>query len=124
MMKSVLQFIKFGVVGISSTVIALCIYYSMLYFGVAYIVANIISWLISVFNTFYWNHRFVFKNNKTWFQSLIKTYVSYGASFVACSILLVIFVEICHISDKIAPLLTLAMSIPVNYIMNKYWTFK
>ena len=123
-MKSVVQFIKFGIVGVSNTVIALAVYYILLWLGAVYLVANTISWIVSVFNAFYWNNRYVFKNDTPWLKALVKTYISYGASFVAGSILLIIFVEICYISDKIAPLLTLVLSIPMNFIMNKYWTFK
>lgn len=123
-MKGVVQFIKFGIVGVSNTVISLAVYYLVLWFGAAYLIANTISWIAGVFNAFYWNNRYVFKNDTPWFKILVKTYISYGASFIAGSILLVIFVEVFHISDKIAPLLTLVLSIPMNFIMNKYWTFK
>ncbi len=124
MMKNLMQFIKFGIVGVSNTAIALAVYYFLLWIGAAYLLANTVSWIVSVFNAFYWNNRYVFKNDIPWFKALIKTYISYGASFVAASILLVIFVEWFGISDKIAPLLTLIISIPMNFILNKYWTFK
>lgn len=123
-MKSVVQFIKFGIVGVSNTVISLVVYYLLLWLGAPYLIANTISWIVSVFNAFYWNNSYVFKNDTPWLKALVKTYISYGASFVAGSILLIVFVEVCNISDKIAPLLTLVLSIPMNFIMNKYWTFK
>lgn len=123
-MKSVVQFIKFGIVGVSNTVIALAVYYLLLWLGAPYLIANTISWIVSVFNAFYWNNHYVFKNDTPWLKALVKTYISYGTSFVASSILLIVFVEICNISDTIAPLLTLVLSIPMNFIMNKYWTFK
>lgn len=123
-MKGVVQFIKFGVVGVSNTAISLAVYYFMLWMGAAYLIANTVSWIIGVFNAFYWNNRYVFKNDIPWLKALVKTYISYGASFIACSLLLVVFVEVCNISDIIAPILTLALSIPMNFIMNKYWTFK
>ena len=123
-MKSIVQFIKFGIVGVSNTIIALVVYYLILWLGVPYLIANTISWIVSVFNAFYWNNRYVFINNTPWSKALVKTYISYGASFVVGSILLIIFVEVCNISDMIAPLLTLLLTIPMNFIMNKYWTFK
>ena len=123
-MKSIVQFIKFGIVGVSNTIIALVVYYLILWLGVPYLIANTISWIVSVFNAFYWNNRYVFINNTPWSKALVKTYISYGASFVVGSILLIIFVEVCNMSDKIAPLLTLVLTIPMNFIMNKYWTFK
>ncbi len=123
-MKSIVQFIKFGIVGVSNTFIALTVYYLLLWLGAIYLIANTISWIVSVFNAFYWNNRCVFENDIPWLKAIIKTYISYGVSFVAGTILLIIFVEVCNISDKIAPLLTLLLTIPMNFIMNKYWTFK
>lgn len=124
MKRGIVQFVKFGIVGVSNTAIGLGIYYLMLWLGFAYLIANTVSWVISVFNAFYWNNRYVFKNDTHWFKALIKTYVSYGASFIAGSILLIIYVEVFNISDRIAPLLTLVLSIPMNFLMNKYWTFR
>lgn len=123
-MKSVIQFIKFGIVGVSNTAISLVVYYLLLWQGATYLLANTASWIISVFNAFYWNNRYVFRNDTPWLRALVKTYISYGASFIVGSVLLIIFVELCNISDKIAPLLTLILSVPMNFILNKYWTFK
>lgn len=123
-MKSVVQFIKFGIVGVSNTVISLVVYYLLLWLGAPYLIANTISWIVSVFNAFYWNNRYVFKNDTPWLKSLVKTYISYSVSFLVGSLLLVGFIEGIGVSDKIAPLLTLVVSIPMNFAMNKYWTFK
>lgn len=123
-MKSVVQFIKFGIVGVSNTVISLVVYYLLLWLGAPYLIANTISWIVSVFNAFYWNNRYVFKNDTPWLKSLVKTYISYSVSFLVGSLLLVGFIECIGVSDKIAPLLTLVVSIPMNFAMNKYWTFK
>lgn len=123
-MKGIVQFIKFGIVGASNTFIALVVYYLLLWMGAAYLIANTISWIVSVFNAFYWNNRCVFKNDTPWRKALVKTYISYGISFFAGTVLLIVFIEIFNMSDVIAPLFTLVLSIPMNFIMNKYWTFK
>lgn len=121
---SFIQFVKFGIVGLSNTVIALITYYLFLYLGCHYLLANVIAWLVSVFNAYYWNHRYVFQSDTHWFRVLVKTYLSYGVSFLFGTVLLVTFVELLGISDKIAPLLTLIITIPTNFLMNKFWAFK
>lgn len=118
------QFLKFGLVGVFNTVIGLLSYYMFLIMGFHYMIANVLSWLISVFNAFYWNNKYVFKNNLSWWRALIKTYISYGLSFVFSAVLLFIFVEYVEISEVVAPIATLTLTIPVNFFMNKYWTFK
>ena len=122
--KLFFQFLKFGIVGISNTIIALGIYYTVLFLIRNYMLANLVSWVISVLNAFYWNNRYVFKNNQNWKKVLFKTYISYGASLFVSTCLLYFQIEWVGISDKIAPLLTLAITVPLNFIMNKFWTFR
>lgn len=119
----IVQFIKFGIVGLSNTVIGLGSYYLFLYLGCHYMIANILSWILSVFNAFYWNSKYVFKTTNTWLKALLKTYVSYGISFIIGAIILYILVEIVNISDIIAPVLVLVITIPLNFILNKLWTY-
>lgn len=120
----IIQFLKFAIVGLSNTFIALAVYYVLLWIGCNYLIANAAAWIISVFNAFYWNNKYVFKNENTWFKALLKTYLSYGFSFLLGTFLLYVFVELCFLNTKIAPLLTLILTIPLNFIMNKFWTFK
>ncbi len=119
-----IQFAKFCLVGLTNTAIGLGSYYVLLWLGVNYLISNASSWVISVLNAFYWNNKYVFKNESSWLRSLLKTYVSYGFSFLLGSILLYVFVEWCGISEILAPLLILIVTIPVNFLLNKFWTFR
>lgn len=119
-----IQFIKFGIVGLSNTFIGLGIYYLLLWIGANYLICNAVSWVISVFNAFYWNNKYVFKNENTWFNALIRTYISYGFSFLVSTVLLYLFVEWCGISKVLAPVVCLVVTIPLNFLLNKFWTFK
>jgi len=122
--ESIIQFIKFGIVGLSNTFVGLGLYYLLLWLGANYLICNAVSWVISVFNAFYWNNRYVFKNENTWLKALIRTYLSYGFSFLISTGLLYIFVECLGISKILAPLLCLLVTIPLNFVLNKFWTFK
>lgn len=82
------------------------------------------SWIISVFNAFYWNNKYVFRNENTWLKALIRTYISYGFSFILGNILLIVLIEFFKVSEIIAPLIILVITIPLNFLMNKFWTFK
>lgn len=119
------QFIKFGIVGISNTVISLAIYYILIYFNINYIISNTIAFIISVLNSYYWNNKFVFKKSKEWhLLPLLKTYMSYGTTFILSTILLFIMVDYLNISELIAPILNLVITIPLNFLLNKFWAFK
>lgn len=123
-MKSIVQFLKFGIVGVANTAIGLGTYYLFLWLGMNYLIANFLSWVISVFNAFYWNHRYVFQSSASWGRTLIRTYLSYGASMLAGTDLLYILVEHLGCSEYLAPVLCLLLTVPLNFLLNKFWTFR
>ena len=123
--KKLIQFIKFGIVGCSNTIISLAIYYVLVYFNVNYIIANGIGFIVSVLNAYFWNNKYVFKNNNNNTKlKLFKTYLSYGITFILGNFLLYLQVDILSISKIIAPIINLVITIPLNFILNKFWTFK
>lgn len=121
----IIQFIKFGIVGVSNTLISLLIYYILVYFKVNYIIANTIGFIVSVLNAYYWNNKYVFcKSEKSNLKPLIKTFASYGVTFMLSTVLLIIMVNYLNISEMIAPILNLIVTIPLNFLLNKFWAFK
>ena len=120
------QFIKFGIVGLSNTVISLAIYYIFIYINKdLYITGSIVGFFVSVLNAFYWNNKYVFqKLEKGNAKPLVKTFISYGATLLLSTGLLIVWVEYIGISEAIAPLINLLITIPLNFLMNKFWTFK
>ena len=71
------EFIKFGLVGISNTVISYVAYVVCVYVGIHYFGANAIGFVISVLNSFYWNNKYVFTcqegQKRSWLPALLKT---------------------------------------------------
>lgn len=126
LIKLIKQFLGFGIVGLSNTIISLLVYYIFVYFGFHYLIANTAGFLVSVVNSYFWNSRYVFKDKaeSNELHAFIKVVMSYGISFVLSSILLAVFVQIFGISEYIAPILKIAATVPLNFIMNKLWAFK
>lgn len=135
--ETFLQFVKFGLVGVSNTLLSYGLYtISLLLFKrygmfarIDYLVAQVVSFMIAVLWSFYWNNKAVFvleegKQRSIW-RALLKTYLSYSFTGLFLNSLLIWFwVDILHISEFIAPLINLIVSVPVNFIMNKFWAFK
>ena len=126
-----MQFVKFGLVGVSNTFISYGVYLVfLLVFGEeSYMVGFTLGFIVSVLNSFYWNDKYVFKKKeneqRSKFKALIKVFLSYASTgLVLSGILLVIFVQYLGIPAKIAPLIGLLITIPLNYIINKVWAFK
>ena len=112
------EFLQFGLVGVSNTIISYLLYVVTLLLvsksGVKfdYIIANIVSWLLSVLWSFYWNNKFVFKKEegekRNIWAALFKTYVSYGfTGLILNNILSVLWVSVLHISKMLAPIINL-----------------
>lgn len=123
------QFLKFALVGLSNTLIAYLVYAFCVYIGLHYLLANAIAFAVSVLNAYYWSNRFVFRKgegeSRSAIWTLIKTYLAYGSTgLVLASVLLWLYVDRFGISEYIAQLLVLVVTIPLNFIINKYWSFK
>ena len=132
-----LQFVRFGLIGISNTAISYLVYLlSLLLFrrlgiweNADYLVAQLLAFLLSVLWSFYWNSRKVFVRKegekRSVGKTLLKTYISYSfTGLFLNSILLLLWVPVLHISEFIAPVINLLISVPLNFLINKFWAFK
>jgi len=132
-----MQFIKFGIVGVSNTlifyimyVVSLLFFQKLNWFGtVDYLIAQAIAFVLSVLWSFYWNNKTVFKTEegqqRNLWKALLKTYVSYSfTGLFLSSALLALWVDILYVSEFVAPIINLLISVPLNFLINKFWTFK
>lgn len=155
MMKkgSLWQFIKFSLVGVSNTLISEGLYVLIVYFGGHYILASLVGFVLSTLNAFYWNSRYVFKEEeqgekRVWWKALIKTYAAYLGGYLLNVVLLVLWVDIIRLSrymtglseiclsfglerltaetlgEIVAAGLNLLITVPLNFVLNKYWAFR
>lgn len=127
--ETIVQFIKFGTVGAINTVLSYAITngaYYLLHLHEQ--ISNIIAFVITVFISFMLNGKFVFTENKeerNFWKSLLKVYASYSITGVfLTAILLYIEEELLGIPHYIATLMNLVVTIPVNFILNKFWAYK
>lgn len=131
----IVQFIRFGIIGLSNTIISYIINVIVLLCMIPchvkwdYIVGNIIAFLLSVLWSFYWNNRLVFKAEKDQHRNvlttIIKTYLAYGfTGIILNNFLSMIWISYLNISKYFAPLLNLIISVPINFFLNKLWAFK
>ncbi|MEG1774894.1 MAG: GtrA family protein, partial [Clostridia bacterium] len=125
----VVQFIKFGVVGLSNTLISLTVYYLLVWLSPSlYMWGNVLGWVLSVLNAFYWSNKVVFQSQSNtkaelW-RRLAKCYVSYGGTFLLSTALLYAEVQWWGVSEWLAPIVNLLLTIPLNFLINKLWTFR
>lgn len=124
-MEYLLQIIRFCVVGLLNTVISYIAYLLFMWFGLNYLVSSCIAFVVSTTNAYYWNTRYVFRVKRRWWIGLVKTYGSYALTGVVLyNALLFILVDMARLSKYIAPFFVLIVTIPCNFLLNKYWTFR
>ena len=127
--KLIIQFIKFGLVGLSNTVVSMGCYYLVLYIkDDLYMLGSVIGVIVSIANAFFWNDRFVFQGDRGSIKDRLvrlgKTYISYGGTSLLSIALLWVEVNLFGINKEFAPIVNLLVTIPLNFIINKFWTFK
>lgn len=135
--QTYLQFMKFGIIGLSNTAISyFCYSLGLLMFrrfglfgSVDYLTAQLVAFLLSVLWSFYWNNRFVFRikdgEKRSLWKALLKTYISYSfTGLFLSSVLLSVWVRGFHLSEFIAPMINLIITVPLNFVMNKLWAFR
>ena len=136
---SLLQFVRFGLVGVWNTAFSYAINMGSLFLfsklgilsahNLDMYAANTIAFVISVFVSFLLNSKFVFSleegQERNFWKALFKSYLSYGfTGLILTNVLAYVWVDLLGISKLIAPLISLVISIPINFILNKLWAFK
>lgn len=127
--ESILQFMKFGTVGAINTVLSYVITNTSYYLlHLHEQISNIIAFVITVFISFMLNGKFVFteeKENRNFWKTLLKVYASYSVTGVfLTAILLYLEEQLLGIPHYIATLMNLVVTIPVNFMLNKFWAYK
>lgn len=118
---------RYTLVGLSSTVVQYVIYAALFAQTGNYVLANVAAFVVSVFNSFWWNRRLVFTAQApaAWWKVLLKNYALYFATgVVATNALSWLFIERLGISPYVSPLVIVLMLYPINYLLNKNWAHK
>ena len=131
------QFIKFGIVGVTNTAVSYVINVFSLFIMEKgnifqrwdYMIANTIAFILSVLLSFYWNNKLVFDMEGTsWkdmLKALFKMYLSYAfTGIILSNVLSYLWIDVVHISKFIAPLINSVIGVPINFVLNKFWAFQ
>ena len=129
-----MQVLAFALVGFSSALVNMGIYNLTLwglrtlglFSGFDYLVALLFGFVISVAWAFLLNRRYVFRTpGAPWKESLLKVYITYSLTGIGLSSLLsFLWVYVFDIPKEIVTLLNDTLCFPVNFLLNKYWSFR
>nr|WP_243892453.1 GtrA family protein [Schleiferilactobacillus harbinensis] len=117
------QFIQFGAVGALNTVLTYIIYL-ILYQHISPTLAMAVGYGLTSLLGLALNKQWVFKQSggeMSWMT--FKYYATYGTTFLLSLILTSTWVDVLHFPAAWAPLFSLAVTVPVNFLLSKYWVF-
>jgi putative flippase GtrA len=120
-----IQFIKFGLVGISNTVITAVVIWLMLkIFGLNDLSANIIGYIAGLTNSFIWNRKWTFRSKSKIKDTVFKFILIFVISYLLQLGVLFLLLNSLQIDAYWCHLIAMAVYTLVNFVLNKFYTFK
>jgi putative flippase GtrA len=121
-----LQLVRFGLVGGAGFIVNIAVYALFVHgVGAEYRLASVAAWLVAVVNNFILNRHWTFdaREGRAHFQAIRFLLVSLAAEIVVL-LLLTLFVQEAGFEKVAAQALAVAVSMPLNFLGNKLWSFR
>lgn len=127
--KSVKQFIVFGIVGISNTIVDFVVFWLLIQLSTHYIIANITAYSVGMLNSYFWNNAITFKSNTRQrdivaVKRMIRFVVWNGSMLLVSSILIYAVIEFMHWHALISKLAVTIVVLIIQFVGSKKWVFK
>jgi putative flippase GtrA len=121
----VVQFVKFGIVGVSNTVLAFGIYTLLLKgFGVWYLAASAIGFVLGAVNGFLLNRRWTFAGHVGDSLTPVRWGVVQGCGLALNEGLLFLFVDGAGVEKLLGQACATAIVTVITFLVNRAWTFR
>lgn len=115
--------IRFIFVGGINTSVGYGIYALCLFGGIHYAIAQSISTVVGVMNSYLWNKFFTFKQPRKSISEFAKFVSVYAASYILTLLLLWIFIDILGINDYFSGAAGLVITTVISYVGHKRFSF-
>ncbi|MDR1645551.1 MAG: GtrA family protein [Tannerellaceae bacterium] len=123
--KLIRQAIKYAIVGVSNTALSLCVIWVMMkMLGYSDEVSNLTGYIAGILNSFVWNKQWTFKSSDAWAGSAIRFALVFGVCYLLQFGLLLYLNRHLSIDPFYNQVLAMIFYTAVNFLMNKYFTFK
>lgn len=124
-MPLILQFVKFGIVGVSNTVISFAVYILILKaFGVWYVAASGIGFAVGAINGFLWNRAWTFRGHVGDALTPVRWFVVQSCGLLVNLALVYVFVDGVGLGKLTGQAATIAIVTVLTFFVNRAWTFK
>ena len=124
-MPLVLQFVKFGIVGVSNTLISFAVYTLLLkVFGVWYVAASGIGFAVGAVNGFLWNRAWTFRGHVGDALTPVRWFVVQTCGLLVDLGLVYLFVDGLGLDELVGQAVTTAIVTVLTFFANRAWTFR
>jgi putative flippase GtrA len=124
-MPVLLQFVKFGIVGVSNTLLFFAVYTLLLkVFGVWYLAASGIGFAVGAVNGFLLNRAWTFKEHQGDALTPVRWCVVQGCGLALNEALLYLCVDGVGLDKVIGQAIAIVIVVVITFFANRAWTFK
>ena len=126
MEETVKQAIKYGVVGLSNTLITMIVIWVMMkLFGCREGLSNLTGYVAGILNSFIWNKQWTFKGSSTgWTKGAVRFTIAFIICYALQYGLVLILNSRLTIDHYYNHLIGMAFYTVINFLVNKFYTFK
>jgi putative flippase GtrA len=122
---ALVQLVKFGIVGISNTLLSFAVYTLLLkVFGVWYIAASAIGFIAGATNGFLWNRAWTFRGHVGDALTPVRWMVVQGTGLFANLGLIYMFVSGAGLDKLLGQACATAIVTVLTFLANRAWTFR
>jgi putative flippase GtrA len=119
------QFVKFGIVGISNTLLTFVVYTILLkVFGVWYLAASAIGFIVGATNGFLLNRRWTFREHVGDALTPVRWGIVQTSGLALNEGLLLLFVTVAHLDKLLAQACATVFVTVSTFFANRSWTFR
>jgi putative flippase GtrA len=119
------QFVKFGIVGISNTLLTFAVYTLLLkVFGVWYLAASAIGFVVGAVNGFLLNRRWTFRGHVGDALTPVRWMIVQSCGLALNEGLLFVFVDDASLDKLLAQAFATAIVTVLTFFANRAWTFR
>jgi putative flippase GtrA len=119
------QFVKFGIVGVSNTLLTLAVYTVLLkVFGVWYLAASAIGFAVGATNGFLLNRRWTFREHVGDSLTPVRWGIVQSGGLGVNEALLYLFVHDAHLDKLLAQVCATVVVTVTTFFVNRAWTFR
>lgn len=119
------QLVKFGIVGVSNTLLTLIVYTLLLkVFGVWYLAASAIGFIVGAINGFLLNRRWTFRDHVGDALTPVRWGIVQGCGLGINEALLYVLVHHAQLDKLLAQVCATAVVTVTTFFVNRAWTFR